>query len=77
MYFVCTHVCMLLAEHMAHADPAAPLKFSRNVVVVEIRGQATPRLTLIDLPGLVSVQKDEASQEVVKMVQDLSETYMR
>lgn len=50
------------------------LKFSRNVVVLEISG-ANVDLTLIDLPGII--QSDQGGDDNVELVQQLVREYMK
>ncbi|KAJ5095617.1 Dynamin GTPase [Penicillium alfredii] len=51
--------------------------FSDDVLKVEISGPEKPELTLVDLPGLYYSSSNEQSAQGMKMVQSLTEKYMR
>ncbi|EJC99984.1 uncharacterized protein FOMMEDRAFT_170072 [Fomitiporia mediterranea MF3/22] len=56
-----------------NAFKAGTLKFSRNVVVVDIFDASCANLSFVDLPGLI--QNDEP--EVVQLVEDLVSSYIQ
>ncbi len=51
--------------------------FSRNILRVEISGPTMPRLTLVDLPGLIHSESKHQSAEDVELVSDLVQSYMK
>ncbi|KAJ3319684.1 hypothetical protein HDU76_000474 [Blyttiomyces sp. JEL0837] len=52
------------------------LKFSRNVVCVEIRGAAV-NLTLIDLPGIIRTVERKEDSGFIEMIQELVMSYIK
>ncbi|RUP08584.1 P-loop containing nucleoside triphosphate hydrolase protein [Jimgerdemannia flammicorona] len=51
-------------------DEANELKFSRNIVCIEVKGRSCPNLSLMDLPGIIRHTEDDDS----KLVQLILET---
>ena len=50
--------------------------FSKDILLVEISGPDKPKLTLVDLPGLIHSHSSQQSPDDVKLVQELVEKYM-
>jgi len=53
------------------------LKFSRNLVVVSIRGRECKNLTIVDLPGLIFATESARDQKYIQLVQNLVEDQIR
>jgi hypothetical protein len=53
------------------------LKFSRNLVVVSIRGRECKNLTIVDLPGLIFATENFRDQRYIELVQHLVEDQIR
>ena len=51
--------------------------FSKNVLRVEITGPTKPKLTVVDLPGLIHSDSKQQSTEDVELISDLVQSYMR
>ncbi|KZL85750.1 interferon-induced gtp-binding protein mx2 [Colletotrichum incanum] len=50
--------------------------FALDVLRIDVRGPVGLHLTIVDLPGLISVESDEQSTEDIDIVHRLVETYM-
>ncbi|KAF1815442.1 hypothetical protein P152DRAFT_511593 [Eremomyces bilateralis CBS 781.70] len=58
-------------------NPASSgLKFSKDILRVEIRGPTNQRLTIVDLPGLIQVDRRDRDGEVL-MVDELTDRYIQ
>ncbi|MEW5304576.1 MAG: hypothetical protein WDW36_007178 [Sanguina aurantia] len=64
-----------LSDSKAAPTKEGALKFSRNLVVVEIKG-APVDLTLIDLPGIIRSTDQEGDKGYVALTRSLTEHYM-
>jgi len=53
------------------------LKFSRNLVVVSIRGRECKNLTIVDLPGLIFATENARDQRYIQLVQNLVEDQIK
>ncbi|QQK43428.1 Dynamin [Penicillium digitatum] len=61
---------------LSSTDPSST-GFSDDVLKVEISGPEKPELTLVDLPGLYYSSSSEQTEQGMKMVQKLTEKYMK
>ena len=50
--------------------------FARDVLRIEVTGPVGLHLTVVDLPGLISVANDEQTEDDVRTVQDLVDSYV-
>jgi GTPase SAR1 family protein len=50
--------------------------FSEDVLRIEVQGKSGMQLTIVDLPGLISVENEEQTEMDVATVQNLVETYI-
>ncbi|OJD32591.1 dynamin gtpase [Diplodia corticola] len=50
--------------------------FSADILRIEVVGKTGLHLTIVDLPGLISVSNDEQTEEDVEIVSDLVNTYL-
>lgn len=50
--------------------------FSKNILRVEISGQGKPKLTVVDLPGLIHSESRHQSPADVKLISNLVRSYM-
>ncbi|MCJ1391566.1 hypothetical protein MMC18_004430 [Xylographa bjoerkii] len=50
--------------------------FSQDVLRIQVDGPTGLHLTVVDLPGLISVANEEQTEEDVKMVQNLVDSYV-
>ncbi|CAG8649295.1 632_t:CDS:2, partial [Acaulospora colombiana] len=53
------------------------LKFTKNVVCLEIRGKGVPNLSLIDLPGIIRHTEKIEDRKFVQMIEDLVNSYIK
>ncbi|CAG8781456.1 18669_t:CDS:2, partial [Acaulospora morrowiae] len=53
------------------------LKFTKNVVCLEIKGNDVPNLSLIDLPGIIHHTEKVEDEKFVKLIKDLAESYIK
>lgn len=51
--------------------------FSKNILRVEISGPTMPKLTVVDLPGLIHSDSKQQSTEDVELISDLVNSYMK
>lgn len=51
--------------------------FDDDVLKVEVSGPEQPKLTLVDLPGLYYSSSSDRSEQGMKLVQRLTEKYMK
>ncbi|KAH0421643.1 dynamin GTPase [Colletotrichum camelliae] len=57
-------------------DSADARSFALDILRIDVRGPVGLHLTIVDLPGLISVESDEQSTEDIDIVHRLVETYM-
>ncbi|KAF4419021.1 Interferon-induced GTP-binding protein Mx [Colletotrichum fructicola] len=57
-------------------DSSDARSFALDVLRIDVRGPVGLHLTIVDLPGLISVESDEQSTEDIDAVHRLVETYM-
>jgi len=50
--------------------------FSEDVLRIEVQGKTGMQLTIVDLPGLISVENEEQTETDVEIVQQLVDTYI-
>ncbi|KAK3355495.1 P-loop containing nucleoside triphosphate hydrolase protein [Neurospora tetraspora] len=67
---------MAAAELIAPKDSAGRFA-ARDILVVEKKGPDMPLLTLVDLPGLVRNPNKDQSLEDIRIIEALSDRYMR
>ncbi|KAL2013328.1 hypothetical protein VTN00DRAFT_853 [Thermoascus crustaceus] len=51
--------------------------FSKNILRVEIYGPDQPKLTVVDLPGLIQTNSKQQSEADVELISDIVMSYMR
>lgn len=56
---------------------AAGNSFSKNILRVEISGKDKPKLTVVDLPGLIHSESRHQSPADVELISNLVQSYMR
>lgn len=61
----------------ADPGPAIQVKFSPNVVRLEISGPGLPNMSFYDLPGVISVPEIDEEQYLVELVSNLVEEYIK
>ncbi|CAG8489032.1 10797_t:CDS:2 [Ambispora gerdemannii] len=52
------------------------IKFTKNVVCLEIKGPKVPNLSLIDLPGIIRHTENKQDEKFITIIQDLVEYYI-
>ncbi|RIA95861.1 P-loop containing nucleoside triphosphate hydrolase protein [Glomus cerebriforme] len=65
-------------ENLSYEDDAAKnsLKFTKNVVCLEIKGPKVPNLSLIDLPGIIRHVEKEEDRRFIRLIEELVENYI-
>ena len=51
------------------------VKFAGDILCVEIRGPRSPRLTIVDLPGLIAVNQGE--EDDIHIVEAVTDRYIK
>jgi GTPase SAR1 family protein len=67
----------LVEEAKAAMGISAGKAFSKHVLRVEISGPKMPKLTLVDLPGLIHSDNKQQSSADVELISDLVRSYMK
>ncbi|RUP50050.1 P-loop containing nucleoside triphosphate hydrolase protein [Jimgerdemannia flammicorona] len=52
------------------------LKFSKNIICIEIRGEDTLNLSLIDLPGIIRHTESKEERHLVTIIEELVQQYI-
>ncbi|CAI2165758.1 22_t:CDS:2 [Funneliformis geosporum] len=52
------------------------LKFTKNVVCLEIKGPKIPNLSLIDLPGIIRLVERDEDERFIRLIEELVELYI-
>ncbi|RIA95863.1 P-loop containing nucleoside triphosphate hydrolase protein [Glomus cerebriforme] len=65
-------------ENINYVDDAVDneLKFTKNVVCLEIKGPKVPNLSLIDLPGIIRHVENVEDERFIKLIEELVEDYI-
>ncbi|RIA95858.1 Dynamin central region-domain-containing protein, partial [Glomus cerebriforme] len=65
-------------ESISYEDDAIrnELKFTKNVVCLEIKGPKVPNLSLIDLPGIIRHVEKVEDERFIKLIEELVENYI-
>jgi GTPase SAR1 family protein len=58
-------------------DPMGGNAFSSDVLRIEVTGPTGLNLTVVDLPGLISVANEEQTEDDIRMVKEMVESYVR
>ncbi|KKZ60044.1 hypothetical protein EMCG_05226 [[Emmonsia] crescens] len=66
----------LMAEAMVLMGISTSVAFSRDILRVEISGPNKPKLTVVDLPGLIHSGSKQQPEADVKLISDLVRSYM-
>ncbi|KMU91773.1 interferon-induced GTP-binding protein Mx2 [Coccidioides immitis H538.4] len=67
--------CMGIRGFVSSGDSAPA--FSADVLRIEVVGDVGLHLTVVDLPGLVSVENEEHDAHDIKLVEDLVDSYLQ
>jgi GTPase SAR1 family protein len=51
--------------------------FAKDVLSIEIEGPTRPQLTLVDLPGLIQTQTKGVTEEDVRLVAEITDSYIK
>ncbi|KAI9641929.1 hypothetical protein NHQ30_009798 [Ciborinia camelliae] len=73
-----TNMAMEAMGIQSKKEPGSPSPaFARDVLSIEISGPTRPQLTLVDLPGLIASETEEATIADVEMVARITEHYIK
>uniref|UniRef100_L7IQ43 Interferon-induced GTP-binding protein Mx2 n=1 Tax=Pyricularia oryzae (strain P131) TaxID=1143193 RepID=L7IQ43_PYRO1 len=66
-----------LMEIRGYADHSLGNAFASDVLRIEFTGQTNLNLTIVDLPGLISVANEEQTEEDIQLVKDMVKGYVQ
>ncbi|EHA47155.1 dynamin GTPase [Pyricularia oryzae 70-15] len=66
-----------LMEIRGYADHSLGNAFASDVLRIEFVGQTNLNLTIVDLPGLISVANEEQTEEDIQLVKDMVKGYVQ